>query len=299
MASNTSVWLQAKNGTCSAAAPEVVPEAQPGPLQQLWPELGKPKAAKAAVPGGVCRGTGDAQLKATTADMEEEEPEDAEDGQLGTESPVRRRRRRRRHRRSSLASQATTDAATSNAQATSGSEDEALNLCPRNVVTWNDLLGKDHGLKPESPSGGFQCATAACWGRFATQQLQQQQRQLPELQDTQHQMQTSPPPVPLQQQQLARIQFWDHQQHQEPALSQLLLQPPCCDNGSSKVVPLTPASFGDSVQWLVTDAPRADWSSCPAEDLRTWLDDSMQSGGVLLSELDLMLQTLSSETYKD
>jgi len=294
MASPASVWLQAKNGTCSAVVPEVVPEAQPGPLQQHWPELGKSKAAKAAVPGGVRRGTGDAQLKATTADLEEEETEDAEDNQPGTESPVRRRRHRRRHRRSTVASQATTDATTLNAQATSGSDDEALNLCPRNVVTWTDLLGKDHGLTPESPNSGFQCATAACWVRFATQQLQQQQRQLPELQETRlqqlnvqrHQKQTAPPPpVPLQQQQLARTQLWEHQQHQEPVLSQLLLRPPCCDNGS--------------LQWLVTDAPGADWSSYQAEDLRTWFDDSMQKGSVALSELDLMLQTLSSETYED
>mmetsp|Transcript_45380 Transcript_45380/g.81629 ORF Transcript_45380/g.81629 Transcript_45380/m.81629 type:complete len:318 (-) Transcript_45380:92-1045(-) len=317
MASPDGIRPQAKNRACVAAPPEVVPEAQPGPLRQHWPELGKPKAAEAAIPGRLNRGAGDASLKAgeaaeaIKAEVEEDndnEEEEAEDAEAGTESHSRRRRRRRRHRRSSVASQVVADAATTNApEATSGSEDEASSLCSRNVVTWSDLLGKDHELKPESPSGGFQCATAACWGRLAQQQLQQQ-RQLPELHQTQlqqlevrqrHQQENIVPPLgpPLQQHQPAQAQIWEHQPTQEPP--QVHLQPSYYDNGSGKVVPLMPASFGNGVQWIVTDAPGADWSPSQAADLRTWLCNSMQYGSVPLSELDLVLQSLSSDAYED
>eukprot|EP00931_Biecheleriopsis_adriatica_P078069 TRINITY_DN51547_c0_g1_i1.p1 TRINITY_DN51547_c0_g1~~TRINITY_DN51547_c0_g1_i1.p1 ORF type:complete len:324 (+),score=71.97 TRINITY_DN51547_c0_g1_i1:72-1043(+) len=314
---------EAAVGSTAIASPQAVPEAPLGPLQQTWPELGKAKAADASGPGrppaGQAERVADAlrfhveePQKADDAEDDDEEEDADEDGDATCAGSGRRRRRRRRRNRGATSQAiATSEALVPNFPSEMlgmmASEEEAATRS-RNVVTWNDLLGvESQGLKPESPSGGFQCAPAACWRRPAQQQLQHQQ-ETPLEQLRQAQMQHRH--IEMRQMEIQQMEM-----HQQAALIQaapqqqeqpLYLQQACWDVGSpvahhqtGKAAPFIPASFGSTAQWVVTDTP-AEWSPSHTEELRNWLCESITQGSVPhLSELDVVLQGLASEAYED
>eukprot|EP00930_Biecheleria_cincta_P023561 TRINITY_DN17012_c0_g1_i1.p1 TRINITY_DN17012_c0_g1~~TRINITY_DN17012_c0_g1_i1.p1 ORF type:complete len:227 (-),score=59.30 TRINITY_DN17012_c0_g1_i1:90-770(-) len=222
------------------------------------------RSAEQEAPGRAAQAQAD---EAEDADEDEEiEDLDAEvqDGESMLSPSGRRRRRRRRNRRSTVLLQAAASGAdfiqpsAPESLAADASDDEAGR--PRNVVTWNDLLGNDHNLKPDSPSGGFQCAKAACWDRLVQEQLPHQSQQQQQLYQEKLQ------------------QPWG--QHQD--YQQLLGQ-----------------NCSDTPYWVVTESP-PDWTPAHSAHLQNWLCTDMMQGSVpQLSELDVVLQSLASEVYED
>lgn len=310
-----------------AAAHQVVPEALPELLLHEWPELGRPKAEASGPGRQTARAWLDASLKAGEAEVEvarkaaarvvdnalasllpaelaalayavedEEDDEEGEDGEeVAAGSSGRRRRRRRRHRRSS-GSQGAVNAESYLSSGIPTSEDEVAGpppvpqeSRPRNVVTWDDLLGADQKLKPTSPSGGF---TRAC-GAAQPQPQQLRRQEFAGVQLRQHQqqpmlLQTRPPPQ--------QRQFWEQQKGQLFPQQQQAYW----DNSAAvKALPFMPVGLGNGMQWVVTEVP-SEWTPTHADELHHWMCRSVTNGSVpLLSDLDSVLQGLASHTYED